>query len=219
MKTGIWLTSLSVMALFATSLSIAGCKGLNLRTTISSSLQTVQDDLEYAQLQVKDTEDALNDLIVAPDADLRQAYETFSERVDKLTGTGARLVRHADGIYYRDRSYFVEPEASANECQYPRLSNRAGTRPVELGEAFDPLAERSLQVKRALREYDFDVTQIRDQLSAHLTPRSVEAMNFIIRKAQADGESLDYALVQALFALQSAKTAQMEAAPVGAARQ
>ena len=214
-------TAMIVLVLVATALSFAGCAGnrFKLRTTMTASLQTVQGDLELAQLQTRETEAALNELVLSPEADLRQGYEAFSESADKMTGIGARLLQHADGIHYRGRAYLVEPETSATECRYPRLSSNAGTRTVELGDEYDPIDQRTRQVKRAFRALDFDLSMIRDHLSAHLTPKGVETMTVMIKKAQVDVESLDYALQQALVAVQDAKTAQTEAAPEGATTQ
>jgi len=210
--------------LLAATLSTAGCtlfrSGQSEKT---ASLLAVQGDLEYAQLQARETREAMDELAVAHERDLKRAYRAFSDLVGRMTTVGGRLVRHADGMHYRGDTYLVEPEKSATECQFPRLSETAGTRPLELGEAFEPVSRGSTLVKRALREFESDITRIRDHLSRFPNPKGVETMALFMRKAQVDGESLSYALEQALSAVQEAKrtqqsqTAQTEPAPGGVA--
>lgn len=206
---------LNCLLLTCCALSLAGCAGLwgERRDRMSASLQTVQDDLTYTQLQITETQKALEELAVAPVADLPEAYQSLRGEVNKMTGAGARLVRHAEGMHYRGGSYLVESESSATQCQYPRLSANAGTRALELGEAFGPIAEQSKEVQRAYRAFEFDIASINDYLFNHLTPQGIDIMQLFFRKAEVDGESLSLALDRARAAVQEAKAAQSEATP------
>lgn len=172
----------------------------------SASLQTVQDDLEYAQQKTKETTEALHDLVFADGADLPRAYRAFKDEVNTMNEAGARLVRHANGMHYQGNSYLVEAESSAGECRFPRLSKTAGMPRMELGDAFAPLAERGEQVQRAYRSFAFDVAAINKHLSRNLSERGVWDMELFFRRSEVDGESLSYALDQALAAVKRAKT-------------
>lgn len=208
---------IGLLVLLVSALIISGCAGRKMkrRAEITASLQTVQSDIEYAQLKTRETREALNGVVLSHEADLWQAYETLSDRVNKMSGAGGRLIRHADGMYYRGSSYLVEPEASATECKYPRLSESSGTRPLELGDAFQPIAEESVHVKRAYRAFEFDMTAIRDSLSRDLTPRAVDTMTTMFRKAHVDSDSLKTALEEMLASVQEAKSAPQQGAPAG----
>jgi len=216
--------SVVATGLLASTLSTAGCAVLRTQPSAkTASLQTVQGDLEYAQVQTRETREALDELAVSHEKDLKRAYKAFSDRVGRMTTVGDRLVRHADGMDDQGGEYLVQTEKSATECQFPRLSETAGTRPLELGEAFEPISQGGTLVKRAYREFESDISKIRDSLSKHATPKGVENIALFIRKAQVDGESLNYALERALSAVGKAKlvqesgSAQTQAAPEGVA--
>lgn len=200
----------TVALAIATALSLAACTGRHFGKTAqdTAALHSVRDDLEYAQLQVRETEEAMSELVVADQADLAKIYRAFSERVDRTKGVGARLVRHADGMHYKGEEYLVEEEKSVTECRYPRLSDSAGTMTLHLGEAFEPIAMKSDQVKRAYRAFEFDVTSIREILYGDQTLRAVRSMEVIFRKAQADGSNLEWSLEQTLLAVQNANAAR-----------
>lgn len=217
-----WLYLVGSILLLAATLSTAGCAVLRTKQSAkTASLQTVQGDLEYAQLQTRETREALSELAISHVKDLRRATRELSDRVGSVTTVGERLVRHADGMHDRGGDYLVEPEISAAECRFPRLSETAGTRPLELGEAFEPIARKGAQVKRAYREFASDLLSIRDTLTKYPTPRVVENLALFLRKAEVDGESLNNALEQALAAVQEAKMApgydeeQTKTAPEG----
>lgn len=208
-----------MVVLLASTLAFSGCawRSSAQRSKPTAALQTVQGDLEYAQLQVRETMEALDELVVVHEKDLEQAFRRFSDRADKVTAVGERLVRHADGMQLRGSSYLVEPEQSTTECRFPRLSDTAGTKPLEIGGAFYPIADGAGYAKRSYREFESDITKIRDLLSRQLNRATLESANAFIRKARVDGESLNHALQQSLFATQDAKTARTEAAPAGGA--
>ena len=201
------LTLLVVLNLFVLSIFVLhGCTRIRIMTHPSStaSLQTVQGDLEFARSQVEKTDEALDELAVTQAEDLKQACRVFSKNVDKMGMIGERLVKHANGM--RDSGdYLVETEKSATQCRFPRLSENAGTQPLQLGEAFKPIYEGSKEVKHAYRAYYFDISNIRDQLSRNMTLKVIESMDPLFRKAQADSVSLTEALNQELGALQDAK--------------
>lgn len=208
----------AAVVVIGTALSCSGCAlwGARGGSPSSASLPAVQTDLEYAQRQTQDILDALDDLLVAHAKDLKQAYRVFSGRVERLALVGDRIVRHADGMNTRGSMYLVETEQSEAECKYPRLSDTAGTKPLELGSAFFPIEGQSMAAKRAYREFEADLWGIRELLYRVLNRRTVETAIPLARKARVDGESLNAALERALYATQ---VAQMAANGKGAGQQ
>ena len=190
------------------SLCLAGCAGgrITFHVNNSASLQTVEADLEYAQLQAESTRKALEELVLADPPDLGRAYGEFADRATRMNLVGERLVRHADGMEYQGSTYLVEPEKSATECRCPRLSNTARTKPLELGAAFDPIAAAAISVRRAYRAFESDLSNIRSILSTHPTTKGIETVDTFIKKAAVDEESLNRALEQAQALVQDAKT-------------
>ncbi|MBJ6750100.1 hypothetical protein [Geomonas anaerohicana] len=176
----------------------------------SASLQTIQDDLQYAQLKTQETRKALDDVRFADAADLPRAYRAFREEVDTMTGAGEKLVQHANGMHYQGNSYLVEAEKSAGECRYPRLSRNARLPRMELGDAFEPIAEQGQAVQRAYRAFEFDIEAIDGYLSRELSEQGVRDMEVFIRKSGVDGDSLLYELETELSVVDRAQRAYSE---------
>jgi hypothetical protein len=217
MKSRIRPAALLALMLLATALSLAGCAsfGKGQSSKIVATLQSVKDDYNQAELQAEITEGALNELNVSADVDLKQAYDTFSESVDRMQAAGKPLIIHADAMYFRGESYFVESVKSGTACVYPRQIEPGDKQAAELGAYFNAISEEGWEVKRAFRAYQFDISQIQDYLSRNLTPKGIETITPIIDKAKVDGDSLKESLEQALAAVERAKTAKVQAAPKG----
>lgn len=198
-----------VMGLVFLNLCLAGCAGgrVTFHVDNSASLQTVEADLQYAQLQAASAGKALDDLVLADPPDLGRAYREFLDTAARMKLVGERLVRHADGMEYRGSNYLVEPEKSATECEYPRLSNTARTKPLELGEAFAPIAAAAISVRRAYRAFESDLSNIRSVLSTNPTTKGIETVDIFIKKSAVDEASLTRALEQAQSLVLDAETA------------
>ncbi|HBG05674.1 MAG: hypothetical protein A2075_18860 [Geobacteraceae bacterium GWC2_58_44] len=209
-----------VWMLLAATLLLNGCaifgKGGPFRggepPRLVATLQSVQEDYEEAALETAGIEEALSELDVSDVLDLEQAYQAFSESAERIQETGKRLIVHADEMHFSGASYLVESGKSPTACVYPRLREPEDSIAAEYGAYFNAIADKSWQVKRALRAYQFDVSQIRNYLSTNLTLGGVEAMAPVIRKAQVDGDSLEESLRQALAAIELAKVAKARAA-------
>jgi len=208
-----WLASL----LFATVISLNGCASVTIRQPVktTATLQSVQDDYQLAKMQTEATNAALVELEVSPDPDLEQAYQTFSKSVERMQEIGERLVMHADAMQFTGAPYLVESEKTGAACVYPRLSTPENRRTAEIGDYFDPVAEKGWQVKRAYRAYQFDIGEIKNHLSGRLTPSGVQAIPQIMEKAKIDAESLQESLERAIAAIEGAKTAQAQEAAAG----
>jgi hypothetical protein len=216
MRTMNRLFRLLTWMLLIISAPLPGCTTLGETTTTSSpqtaTLQGIQDDYYNAELQTQLTEDALDELSVSPTCDLRQAYNTFAENAERMGWSGKTLLRHADRLHYGGRSYIVESGQLPTACPLPGLRQPADQKAEQLGEYFDAIADNGWEVKRAYRELEFDLDQIKKHLCSNLRPVSIEDIDFLFRKAQVDAENLKYALELAQGAIDRAKAAKKLAA-------
>lgn len=179
-----------------------------------ATVQRVQDDLKLAQLQIVATIDALNELSVSDVADLEQAYQEFAVWVARMEDTGSRLVAHADEMRYSGPSYLVESGRTPTACAFPRLRVPQDSKEAQLGEHFDAVAAETWKAKRAYRAFQFDITQINEVLYQNLTPRTLDNLRNMVRKARVDAESLREALTRAQALLEKAKVASQNAGAV-----
>ncbi|MBJ6800198.1 hypothetical protein [Geomonas propionica] len=202
---------LGQLAVVLIGISLTGCTSWwGGRQGSSASLQTVQDDLQYAQQKTQETRKALDDVKFADAADLPRAYRAFRERVNTMTGAGEKLVQHANGMHYQGNSYLVEGEKSAGQCRYPRLSRNARLPRMELGDAFEPIAEQGQALQRAYRAFEFDINAIDEHLSRELSEQGVRDMELFMRKSEVDGDSLLYELEAELSVVDRAQRAYSE---------
>jgi len=199
-----------VTPLFAAAFLLAGCVSFGTGGTAgagtSATLQSVDDDYHQALLQAAATEEALDGLVIATEPDLKQSFNFFTTNRDKMEQIGTRLVRHADGMFYRGTYYFVESGKSLEACAFPRTGRSDDQQSIDLGADFDAVSEMGGEVKRAFRAFQLDIEQIRDYLAANLTLSGVDSIDKILNKAKVDSDSLQDSLRQALAALQHAKT-------------
>lgn len=195
---------------FAAALLLAGCASFGTGQTAgagtSATLQSVDDDYHQALLQTAATEEALDGLAITTEPDLKQSFGFFATNRDKMEQIGSRLVRHADGMFYRGTYYFVESGKSLEACAFPRTARDEDQQSIDLGADFDAVSESGGEVKRAFRAFQLDIEQIHDYLAANLTLSGVDSIDQILRKAKVDSDSLQDSLRQALAALQHAKT-------------
>lgn len=207
MRTKLLLTSLLVV----TSLTAQGCAtiGKAQLSPPTATLESVVDDYDFAQMQAQATQEALTELTASPNADLQQAYDTLDENIDRMLQAGERLLEHADAMHFRGPAYIVESEQSATACLYPRQQTPADRKVAALGVYFNAIADEGWEVKRAYRDYQFDLTQIRCALACGFTPARLDALQPLLRKASSDGNNLQDTLDAALDAMSRAKIARM----------
>jgi len=193
----------------AAALLLAGCAsiGMGPATPPSATLQTVEDDYRQAQLQTAATQDALDELVVSADLDLRQSFDYFSTNLAMMEQIGKRLVAHADGMFYRGTYYFVESGKSLEACAFPRSGRTDDQRSIDLGENFYVISEAGGAIKRGFRAFQFDIEQIQSYLAGNLSPTGIDTLEQMLRKAKVDSDSLQGTLRQAQTALERAKTA------------
>ena len=204
--------ALLAVMLFAATASLAGCSVFANRqpAIVTTTLQSVQDDFTWAGLQIEVTQDALEELSSSTDADLKQAYYTFTKVAQDVQETGKRLIIHADEMHFQGPSYLVESEKSTKACVFPSLRKPGDLRTEEMGTYFDAIEEQAWEVKRAYRAFQFDLSQIQSYLSTNLTAKSVDTITPILSKAKVDADSLNYSLARALQAINTAKAAKSE---------
>lgn len=189
---------------------IAACApfGRGGSSTATATLQEVQDDYHQAELQTEATEDALLELYLSPACDLKQAYKTFSEDVLRMQRDGEPLLKHADRMHFDGAAYLVESGQNRTACPLPGRREGGDQTTAELGDYFDAIADDAWEVKRAYREYEFDLDQIRKYLCMNLTPSTVDSLTFMVRKAQSDSANLSEALLRVQDSVDAAKAAK-----------
>jgi len=183
-----------------------------------ATLQVMTDDYLEALHQAQATQEALTEIGYAPLPDLPQAFEAYRATQHWMEILGARLIRHADGMFLLGPAYLVEPSRTPESCDLPLARRSETLASAAPSEELESVAQTGEEIRRAYRAFQFDTESIRQGLSGTLTPASVESLDQIFEKAQVDATSLQEALERGLGALELAERAQAKrAAPVSPA--
>lgn len=186
---------------------IAGCQSTSMErsTEVRTSLQTMDNDITAAILQLDATGTALGEILRPGQPDLMKALEAFSDNVDQIVATETKFVRHADELTARGTEYFEEWQKEGTEYNNPQIQQISNQRRSILGGVYGQIAERSNRIKDNFRTYASDVTEIQTFLSNDLSANGVSAITPIARRVISDGDSLNNAMHNIQNIIQSAR--------------
>lgn len=197
-----------LFTLIAGFIVIAGCQssGMERSNETRTSLQTMDDDISSAILQLDATGTALGEILRPGQPDLKKALEAFSENVSEIVATEAKFSRHAKELTARGTDYFTEWQEEGAEYNNPRIQQLSDQRRAILGEVYGTIAERSIDVKDKFKTYVSDVKEIQIFLSNDLSANGVAAIAPTSRRVISHGDSLKKAMHDMQSFIQSART-------------
>jgi hypothetical protein len=183
-------------ALISGFIMTAGCQstGMERSNEARISLQTMDDDVTSAILQLEATGVALGEILRPGQPDLKKALETFSDNVTKIVATEAKFVRHSDELTARGTDYFEEWQKEGTEYDNPQIQQLSEQRRSLLGDIYSQISVQSMSIKDNFEMYALDVTEIQRFLSNDLSTNGVAAIAPISRRVISEGDSLKYAM-------------------------
>lgn len=193
-------------ALISGYILMAGCQstGMERSNETRISLQTMNEDVTSAILQLEATEAALDDLIRPGQPDLKKALNTFSDNVAKIVATEAKFARHADKLTARGTDYFEEWQKKGTEYSNPEIQQLSNQRRSILGDVYGRISVKSNRIKGTFKTYASDITEIQRFLSNDLSINGVAAITPISRRVISNGDSLKMTLHNVQRIIQSA---------------
>lgn len=198
-----------IIMILGVIISLAGCTttGMQRSETTGTTMKAVEDDYKQAVAQEDAIGAALEDLVKPGQSDVKKAFEQYSANVDKMEDLGKQLFEHADKMSAQGKEYFEEWRKQGSTYTNPQIQALSEQRRAELSAVFGKIAEESVGVKDAIKAYMSDIREIQTYLSNDLTPKGVEAITPIARKAVWDGNSLKDAINPVISAIGSARAA------------
>lgn len=186
---------------------IAGCQstGMERSTETRTSLQTMDDDITSAILQLDANRAALNDLLRPGQPDLKKALKTFSDNVTQIVATEEKFVRHADELTAHGTDYFEEWQKEGVEYNNPGIQQMSNQRRSILGGIYGQITEQSNDIKNTFKTYASDVTEIQMFLFNDLSANGAAAITPIAHQVISDGDSLKYVIENIQSVIQSAR--------------
>jgi hypothetical protein len=197
---------------------MTGCAttGVERATKTTNTMQTVESEYRQVGLQVDATNASLQDLVSPNQTDIKKAFEKYQTNVTRMEKLGKKLDKDSADMRAQGQKYFSEWENQDAGYTNPQIRQLSDERRVELREAFAQIPEASVGVKGSLHSYIANVREIRNYLSNDLTPKGVDAITPVARKAVQDGEDLKASVKPVLAAIDRARSAMAQGGASGA---
>lgn len=206
MKSRIMKLFFSTAATLVLMVFVAGCAttGMQRSENTSTKMKIVEQDIENAAAQVDMTRASLEELFRPGQADVKKAFELYSDNVAKMEELGKKFLNHTAGMSNQGKQYFEEWRKENNAYTDPEIQALSEQRRSDLSGIFDQIAESSVGVKGSLETYLTETREIQTYLANDMTPRGFDAINAAARKALNDGDKLKQDLKPVLSAIANA---------------
>ncbi|MFO7605450.1 MAG: DUF2959 family protein [Desulfurivibrionaceae bacterium] len=183
---------------------LPGCAttGMERATKTTETTQKVETDYRETSLQIVATNASLRKLVLAPQTDIKEAYDDYAKDVNKMEKLSERLNKHTEKMQSQREEYFAEWDSSYTN---PRIQTLSEQRRNELRQTYAKIPEASIGVKGTLNSYLTDIRDIQTYLSNDLSPQGIESIKPIVRKAIYDGERVQESIEPLLEAFDQVK--------------
>lgn len=198
-----WSSALLIIA----ALGITSCSstGMQRSEDTRTTMETVDNDIQEASRQLDATGASLDALMRLSQVDIQQAFESYSNNVEKMVDMEKKFAKHAEEMKDKGIDYFEEWQKEGTEYQNPQIQQLSDQRRAALEEIYDKIAENSIGVDEAFKAYVSDLKEIQTFLSNDLTTKGIAAIGPTSKKVVSDGDSLHYAIQNVQTAIQNAR--------------
>jgi len=174
---------------FVFILVLSGCatSGRERATETTTSMRAVENDYQRALVQIDETNASLEDLVRPQQEDKKKAFDAYTKNVTEMEKLGQQLAIHTEKMRTQSADYLAEWENSYTNPEIRALSEQ---RRVEVSQIYATIPEASVGIKGALKSYLSDIKEIQLYLANDLTPRGIDAIRPVARKAVVDGDNL-----------------------------
>jgi hypothetical protein len=192
----------------ATVFSVTACSttGMQRSEEVQSSLQTVDNDIKLIVVQLDAIGASLDELTKPGQADMKKAFDVFSENTSKIAKMEKNFDKHADDMESSGKAYFSEWEKNSQKYDNPDIQKRSSERLATLGSTYDKIALNNIGVKGAFQVYVSDVNEIERFLSNDLTNDGVDSITPISDNAVKNGAHLKNELQNLQKAIEEARS-------------
>ena len=207
-QSGAFLFTLCIL----TVISIVGCSSTGIKRSekATTTMQTMDDDIKSASVQLDATGASLDNLTNPDQSDIKKAYDVYTDNVSKIEKMEKRFTKHADEMQAKGKDYFEEWQKDGDKYQNAEIQQLSEQRRTELSEIYGKIALNSIGVKEAFKAYVSDVKEIQNYLSNDLTPKGIEAIVPISKKSVSDGDNLKLAIKNIQPSIEAARVAMSQ---------
>ncbi len=191
----------------AAAFTVTACSttGLQRSEDVRSSMETVDNDIKSIVAQLDAIEASLNELTKPGQADLKRAFELFSDNASEIKAMEKDFAKHASQMEASGKAYFSEWDSDDQNYDNPDIQKRSNERRAELGETYDKIAQNNIGVKQAFQTYVSDVNEIERFLSNDLTSDGLNSIARTSDKIMDNGSHLKNELQNLQSAIEDAR--------------
>jgi len=173
---------------------------------VQSTMQTVDTDIKEVIVQLDAIGSSLDELTKPGQADVKKAFELYSNNVSKIEKMEKDFVKHADAMKTSGEVYFEAWDKQQDSYDNPEIQRLSDERRVALGRTYDRIGQNSVGVKEAFRTYVSDVNEIQTFLSNDLTNRGITSIAPLSDNTVRNGNRLKNELQRLQTSIESART-------------
>ncbi len=202
-RTYTWHCALMIIA----ALGITSCASTSMQRSqdTRTTMETMDNDIQEASRQLDATGASLDELMRPSQTDVKQAFESYKNNVEKMEAMEKKFAKHADQMKAQGNNYFEEWKKEGSEYSNPKIQQLSDQRRAELRNVYDKIAENSIGVDEAFKTYVSDVKEIQTFLSNDLTTKGISAISPTSKKVVSDGDNLKYAIQKLQTAVQDVR--------------
>jgi hypothetical protein len=191
----------------ATMITASACSttGMQRSEEVQSNMQTVDNDIKLIVVQLDAIGASLDELTRPGQADVKQAFDVFSNNVSKIEKMEKNFSKHADQMTKSGKTYFAEWDKNKNKYDNPEIQRSSDARRAALSRTYDKIGENNRGVKEAFRIYVSDVTQIEKYISNDLTTKGITSIASLSDRTVRNGYHLKNEMKNLQSAIEEAR--------------
>jgi len=200
------VTCILIMLMVA-AIGLAGCDstGTQRSKAASTTMQTVENDINLVAVQLDVTGASLDELMRPGQSDVKKAFNSYTDNISKIEKMEKDFAKHADEMKARGNDYFEEWQKEGDKYKNQQIQELSDQRRSELGRIYGRIAENSIGVEEAFKAYVSDSKEIQNYLSNDLTSKGIEAIAAISKRVVENGEHLRSAIKNVQTAIETAR--------------
>jgi hypothetical protein len=195
------------LILLGTAAFLGGCAttGMDRSEKTSNSIRDVDSEIRKMVVQIDVTAASLDALVAPGQQDVKKAFKTYSQELDKFEHEGKRTLKRIDEMRAHSKEYFDEWEKQGNEYKNPEIRELSEERRIKLAEIYARVPAAGAGIKVAYTAYLTNLKEIQVYLSNDLTPQGLTTIDPVVKKAVQDKEVLKTSVQPLLGAMDEIK--------------
>ncbi len=198
----------SVIAILLLAIMItAACSttGIQRSEDVQSDMRTMDNDIKLIIVQLDAIGASLDELTKPGQADVKRAFDVFSNNVSKIEKMEKDFSKHADQMTKSGKKYFEAWDKNKNQYDNPEIQRSSDERRAALGKIYDRIDENNVGVKDAFKTYVSDVSEIESFISNDLTTKGITSIASISDRTVRNGSHLKNELANLQSAIEDAR--------------